>query len=58
MQGLSISPNTGGDDPEITQNDFHMNMAVIMDIAFAIFSEKRFLLYEEYNEQTSPVNII
>ena len=58
MQGLSISPSTGSDDPEITQNDFHMNMAVIMDIAFAIFSEKRFLLYEEYNEQTSPVNII
>ena len=33
-------------------------MAVVMDIAYAILSEKRFLLYEEYNEQTSPVNII
>ena len=33
-------------------------MAIVMDIAYAILSEKRFLLYEEYNEQTSPVNII
>ena len=41
-----------------TQDEFHVNMAVVFDLAFAIFSEKRFVMYEEYNQQTSPVNII
>ena len=33
-------------------------MAVVFDLAFAIFAEKRFLLYEDYNLQTSPTNVI
>jgi len=41
-----------------TREEFHLNMAVVFDIAFAIFAEKRFLLYEDYNMQTSPMNII
>ena len=33
-------------------------MALVLDLSFAIFSEKRFLIFEDYNDQTSPVNII
>ena len=42
----------------MTREDFHLKMAVVFDISFAIFAEKRFLLFEDYNEQTSPTNII
>lgn len=33
-------------------------MAIVFDLMYAIMAEKRFLLYEDYNMQTSPVNII
>lgn len=39
-------------------SEFHKKMAMIFDIAFAILAEKRFLLFDDYNEQTSPHNII
>ena len=42
----------------MSREDFHQKMAIIFDIAFAIFAEKRFLLFEDYNEQTSQTNII
>ena len=42
----------------MSRDEFHLSMALIFDIAFAIFAEKRFLLFDDYNEQTSPTNII
>jgi len=42
----------------VGRDEFHLQMAVVFDIAFAIFTEKRFLLFEDYNPQTSPVNVI
>lgn len=49
MAGSTFSPS---------RDEFHKNMAVVLDLSFAIFAEKRFLLYEDYNDQTSPVNVI
>ena len=59
MQGLALDPSEldlASFNP--SRDEFHTNMAIILDLAFAIFAEKRFLLYEDYNEQTSPINII
>ena len=59
MQGLNLQPDSmTTSDFTATREEFHLNMAIVMDLSFAIFAEKRFLLYEDYNDQTSPVNII
>ena len=42
----------------MTSEEFHLNMALVFDIAFAILVEKRFLLFEDFNPQTSPTNVI
>ena len=49
MTALSISATAKAEPFETTRDEFHLNMAVVFDLAFAIFAEKRFLLYEDYN---------
>ena len=58
MTGLSLSEADKASALSTSRDEFHINMAIVFDLAFAIFAEKRFLLYEEYNPHTSPVNII
>ena len=48
MEGLSLSE--GEQAPTVSRDDFHLKMAVVFDLAFAIFAEKRFLIFEELNE--------
>lgn len=60
MESLSIQEVTTTQEAQFqtTRDEFHLNMAIVFDLAFAIFAEKRFLLYQDYNDQTSPINII
>ena len=55
MQSLDLTAAT---DFNISSAEFHLNMAIVFDVVFAIMAEKRFLLYQDYNMQTSAVNII
>ena len=50
MADLKVSENRPVNTFQTTRDQFHLNMVIVFDIAFAIFAEKRFLLYEEYNE--------
>jgi len=58
MTALDISEADSAAEFETTRDEFHLNMAIVFDLAFAIFAEKRFLMYEDYNPQTSPTNVI
>ena len=59
MQGLNLEDEyVDSSNFSTSREQFHVNMAIVLDLSFAIFAEKRFLLFEDYNDQNSPVNII
>lgn len=58
MTALDLSEADKSAPFETTRDEFHLNMAIVFDLAYSVFAEKRFLLYEDYNPQTSPTNII
>ena len=59
MQGLNLEDEyVDSTNFTTSREQFHVNMAIVLDLSFAIFAEKRFLLFEDYNDQNSPVNII
>ena len=59
MQRLSLEVDQEKKvDVKFDQVDFHTKMAQVLDLAFAIMAEKRFLLFDELNAQTSPTNIM
>ena len=52
MKGLSLETDADqkkNTDFSLDQEDFHTKMAQVLDLAFAIAAEKRFLLFEDFN---------
>ena len=51
MQGLNLQPDSVDTAKFVPcRDEFHLNMAIVLDLSFAIFCEKRFLIFEDYND--------
>lgn len=56
LESLTIGEPSKDPDAEVTKlnemsrNEFHKKMAVVFDIGFAILAEKRFLIFDDYND--------